>query len=138
MTTEGVFSGQTVGIGVGGTGPVNVTISIDGHSGAFGYQPHGTAQIEYYSPVDGRSVRDTVVIGGGYSPTVITVTTGSIVADEVWAGEIRVTPIDNGGHAPGPIVSVLERVFGISSKSTIAGSVNGVFGVPGGSVAQIG
>ena len=51
MTTEGVFSGQTVGIGVGGTGPVNVTISIDGHSGAFGYQPHGTAQMEYYRHV---------------------------------------------------------------------------------------
>ena len=51
MTTEGVFSGQTVGIGVGGTGRVNVTISIDGHSGAFGYKPHGTAQMEYYRHV---------------------------------------------------------------------------------------
>jgi len=131
MTTKSVFSEQTVGLAVSGTGPVNVTISIGGHSGAFGYQPHGTAQIEYYSPVYGGLVRDPVVIGGGFGPTVISVTTGSIIADQVWAGEIRVTSIDNGAHAPGPIVSVLEWVLGISSKSAIAGSVNGVFGVPG-------
>jgi hypothetical protein len=119
-----------------------VSISIDGHSGAWGYQPHGSVALEYFSPVDGRTVRDTVVIGGGYQPTVVTVTTGSLFAGKSWMGSITVTPIDNGGHAVGPVVSLWERfigvtstnpvtgVTGVGSKSSVAGAVNGIFGVP--------
>ncbi len=143
MTTGSTFSGQSVSLDVGGSGPVNVSISIDGHSGAWGYQPHGTVALEYYNPVDGRTVRDTVMIGGGTQPTVVTVTTGSLIAGETWMGSITVTPIDNGGHAVGPVVSLWERFTGVistnpftgavgaGSKSTVAGAVNGIFGVPG-------
>jgi hypothetical protein len=58
-------------------------------------------------------------------------------------GSITVTPIDNGGHAVGPVVSLWERFTGVistnpftgavgaGSKSTVAGAVNGIFGVPG-------
>jgi hypothetical protein len=130
MTTESVMSGQTIGIAVTGTGPVNVQIFIDGRSGAFGYQPHGSVQVEYYSPLYGRSTQQTEIFGGGFGPTVVNVLTGSIIADETWTGEIRVTPISN-VDVPGPVVSVLERILGVSSKSTINGAVNGVFGVPG-------
>ena len=67
---QGVFGGQTAHIAVGGSGPADVSISIYGPGGAVGYNPPGTVALEYYDPVRGISVRETVPIGGGYTASV--------------------------------------------------------------------
>lgn len=90
----GVFSGQTAVLTLGGMGPSNITISIYGPSGAVRYNPPGTVQLEYYSPKAGTTVRKIVPIGGGYSSSIVTVTTGSILKSETWAGTIKVTPVE--------------------------------------------
>ncbi len=94
------FSNRSIGFPIAGEGLVDVTIAING-PGALGYQPHGTAQIEYFSPFDGKVIRQTVAIGGGFQPTTVTVTTGSLFRGEAFIGQINVTPKDNPNIAPG-------------------------------------
>ena len=135
---QGVFSGQTAHIAIAGTGPVTVSISIYGPGGAVGYNPPGTVSLDYYDPSRGMSVHEMVPIGGGYTASVVTVTTGSIIRTENWMGEIRVTPIDSfdgtvvsspaegwGKSTPGWLRSVLGTVNAIDD------GVSGVYGVPG-------
>ena len=142
---QGVLGGQTAHIAVGGSGPVDVSISIYGPGGAVGYNPPGTVALEYYDPVRGISVRETVPIGGGYTASVVTVTTGSLIATETWMGEIRVTPLDNfdgtvvsspvegwGRSTPGWVRSILGIVNAVDD------GVSGVYGVPGYSVGVLG
>ena len=135
---KGVFSGQPAHIAVSGTGPVEVSISIYGSGGAVGYNPPSMVSLEYYDPARGMSVQKTVPIGGGYTASVVTVTTGSIIGTENWMGEITVTPIDNfdgnvisspvegwGRTTPGWVRSV------IGFFNAVDDGVAGVYGVPG-------
>lgn len=135
---QSVFGGQTAYFSIAGTGPVDVSISIYGPGGAVGYNPPGTVSLEYYDPVRGMSVRETVPIGGGYTASVVTVTTGSIIGIEDWVGEIRVTPLDN---FDGTVVSSPVEGWGKSTPgwvrsilgffNAVDDGVSGVYGVPG-------
>ena len=127
-TVKSTHSNQSVGFSIGGEGLVDVTIAINGPSGAFGFQPHGTAQIEYFSPYDGKVIRQTVVIGGGYQPTTVTVTTGSLYKGEEFVGQINITPKDSPNLAPG---------IPFTLSGHVANIVKGVFGVPSYSIAVL-
>lgn len=135
---QGVFSGQEANLAIAGQGPVNVSVSIYGPGGAVGYNPPSTATVQYYDPVRGQSVRDTVLTGGGFGPTVVTVTTGSLISNERWMGSITVipddtfdgsvvaSPVDNWGKStPGWIARVLGTVNAVDD------GISGVYGVPG-------
>lgn len=86
---KGVFGGETAHLPVAGVGPVDVRISVYGAGGAVGYNPPGSATIEYFDPVQGKTVERSVPIGGGYSNTIVTVRTGSLISTEQWTGEVR-------------------------------------------------
>lgn len=72
--------------------PIDVRISIIGPSG-IGITPIGTAFIEHYDPYSNSIVVDTFPIGGQYSASYVTVTTGSIGYPGV--GEIKVRVVDS-------------------------------------------
>ena len=82
----GVFGDQTAYLPIAGTGPVDVTISIYGPGGAYGYNPLGSALLEYFDPVRGEQAHQTIPIGGGYTASVTSVTVGSIISTEQWMG----------------------------------------------------
>jgi len=143
---QSVISGGAVHVPVGGTGPVNVSIAIYGPGGAFGYNPHGTAELQYYDPVQGVRVHEIVPIGGGYTATVVSVTTGSLFSTEAWMGEITVRPRDTYDGVMGnpiPFSGWGESTpgwvrLGLGVWGAIDDAVTGVFGVPGFSVQKLG
>jgi len=129
-----VFDGQTAQIDVAGYGPVNVTVSVYGAAVVAGYNPPGTAMVEYYDPIRGATVKETHLIGGGYSNSLINVTVGSLISSEDWRATIKVTPIDNfDGIAmpevviepPGLVGRILEFFGVIDDGIAAVYSVNG-------------
>ena len=94
MQNHRIRPGETSHFSVGGEGPGAVRITIDGPGGSVGYRPVGTAEIERSDPHTGKLVKDTVVIGGSFGPTSITVPVGPPVEGQKWMGEVRVTPKD--------------------------------------------
>ena len=137
--SQDVYSGfpkNPISVPLSGYGPVTVTISVSGAS-LSGYQPSGTAALQYYDPTVGRSVTQNIPIGGSFSPTFITVTTGSLVSTENWTGQLTISANTDvmlrtavpGGFLGSPLSDFFKSVVNIA-KTADAG-LSYVYSVPG-------
>jgi len=137
FTSDG---GKPVYYSLGYSSPViqDVTFQICGPGGLAGYNPPGTAFIEYFDPYTNQTVVQTILIGGQIGSSLVTVTTGSMYPGDS-LGQINITIVDNPnipGAGPGAkFIGSLGKVM--KALGYVGNAIDGVFGVPGYAVSHL-